>query len=70
MLDNIMGYWCSECAVTAAIFYGSLRYGLLSSDPLYLSIQLFGISLASKPLTALAMAQAEKFGLKGSVTTM
>lgn len=70
MMENIWGYWCTDCAVSAGIIYGSLRYGLLSSDPLYLSIQIFGISLAAKPITALLMAQAENFGLKGSVKTM
>lgn len=69
-MENIMSYWCTDCAISALIIYGSMRYGLLSNTPEYFAIQIFGISLAAKPITALVLAQAEKMGLKGSVTTM
>ncbi len=69
-MDNLWAYWCTDCAFSALIIYGSLRYGLLSNDPLYLSVQIFGISLAAKPISALVMTQAEKLGLKGAIHTM
>ena len=69
-MDNIMAFWCADCAVSAAIIYFSLRNNLLSGDPLYLSIQIFGISMAAKPVTVMAMTQLENLGLRGKVSTL
>lgn len=66
-MDSLMKLWCLDCAVTGLLIYASLKYELLSKDALYLSIQVAGLSMISKPVTHMAVAQLDSMGFKISL---
>jgi len=69
-MDNLMKYWCADCAISAGLIYVGLTYGWFNPNNVgVFALQVFGISIVAKPVTTIIMSQAEKLGITGAMTT-